>query len=482
MITRLPPPPLTKDSAGGDLQTASRTSAARPVHCAPARVAHIAGKAKTQVVRPYSHLGFWTGSTVIPTLLRRVREGGEHNAHTHAKISEMDEAVFVQCKISFSYPLYLLLGACPLENALVRYSKAQRPTSLPIQPFVLIPADKQQAQAQHLGCLLEQYINQKSSKSSSSEPGLKGKGKSSRCFSNLRASPTSSCRPIFLEAPSSSDTCSTCTPSPECFGRRHTWSQASRSQGLVSPCTSKSSLGPSHTSPKPRSSQELDKTSPCSGRTQTNSCLNLTSAPNQSSRFEIPTCEDLIELTPEQSYVDHQPQNNTSYHSIFSHTPPILPLTTDTRHPNLQVSSSTPTLSQTEKKPPQRRATPSADSGFFHGSFTAALSSVTPHSSLSSLLSSAASGLHPQQMQDSAGPSGRQSQSQHSESLILSDRPPTEFFLSPDTSYESLSISHLQRRGEGQLMTDTLVYDTHKNLNGVKSDSSGCRSDSRIPP
>ncbi|XP_019937107.2 AP-4 complex accessory subunit RUSC2 [Paralichthys olivaceus] len=335
-------------------------------------------------------------------------------------------------------------GACSLENASVRYSKAQRPTSLPIQPFVLIPADKPQTQAQHLGCLLEQYINQKSSKSSSSEPGLKGKGKSSRCFSNLQPSPTGSRHSIFLEAPSSSDTCSTCTPSPECFGRRHTWSQAGRS---YSPCTSKSSLDPSHTSPKPRSSQGLDKTSPCSGKTQTYSFFNLTSAPNQSDLVKIPTYEELIELTPEQSYTDHQSQNYTFYNSIFSHTPPILPLTTDTRHPNLQVSSSPPTFSQTENKFPQHRATPAADSSFFHGSFTAALSSVAPLSSLSSLLSLAASGLHPQQMQDSAGHSGKQSQSQHSESLILSDRPPTEFCLSPDTSYESLSISHLQRRG-----------------------------------
>ena len=31
----------------------------------------------------------------------------------------------------------------------------------------------------------------------------------------------------------------------------------------------------------------------------------------------------------------------------------------------------------------------------------------------------------------------------------MSDRPPVEFSLSPETSYESLSISHLQRRGEG---------------------------------
>ncbi|GAA6216985.1 iporin-like [Lates japonicus] len=345
-------------------------------------------------------------------------------------------------------------GACSLEHPVVRYSKAQRPTSLPIQPFVLIPSDKPQSQTQHLGCLLEQYINQKSSKSGSSQPGLKGKGKSSQSFSNLQPSPMGSRYPIFLEAPSSSDTCSTCTPSPECFSRRDTWSQSSRSHGRPSPCTSKSSLDPSHAhSPKPRRVQVQDKTSPYSGKTQTGSFLNLIPAPNQSNLVKIPTYQDLINLTPEQSHVNpepqspRQPQNHTSYNSIFSHTPPTLTLTTDAHHPNLQVSLSPPAFSQPEKKFPQHRATPAANSGFFHGSFTAALSSVAPLSSLSSLLSLAASGLHPQQIQDSAGLSGKQSQSQHSESLILSDRPPTEFCLSPDTSYESLSISHLQRRG-----------------------------------
>ncbi|XP_040915088.1 iporin [Toxotes jaculatrix] len=339
--------------------------------------------------------------------------------------------------------------ACSSENV-VRYSKAQRPTSLPIQPFILIPADKSQSQAQHLGCLLEQYINQKSSKSGSSQRGLKAKGKS---FCNLQPSPMGSRYPIFLEAPSSSDTCSTCTPSPECFSRRHTWSQSSRSQGCPSPCTSKISLDPSHTSPKPRLVQVQDKTSPYSGKTQTNSFLNLVSAANQPNLVKIPTYRDLINLTPAQNHAHlepespHKSQNHTFYHSVFSHTPPTLPLTTDAHHPNLQVSLSPPTFSQPEKKSPQNRAAPAADSGFFHGSFTAALSSVAPLSSLSSLFSLAASGLHPQQNQDSAGLSGNHSQSQHSESLILSDRPPTEFCLSPDTSYESLSISHLQRRG-----------------------------------
>ncbi|XP_035523335.1 iporin [Morone saxatilis] len=340
-------------------------------------------------------------------------------------------------------------GACALENAVVRYSKAQRPTSLPIQPFVLVPADK--PQTQHLGCLLEQYMNQKSSKSGSSQTGFKFKGKRSQCFSNLQLSPMGSHYPVFLEAPSSSDTCSTCTPSPECFSRRHTWSQSSRSQGRPSPCISKSSLDPTYINPKPTLVQVQDKTSPYSCKT--NTFLNLTPAPNQSSLVKIHTYQDLINLTPEQSHANTEPkspnqsQGHTSYHSIFSHTPPTLPLTTDSHHPNLQVSLSPPTSLQPEKRFPQHRAAPAADSGIFHGSFTAAFSTVAPLSSLSSWLSLAASGLHPQHIQDSAGLSGKQSQSQHSESLILSDRPPTEFCLSPDTSYESMSISHLQRRG-----------------------------------
>ncbi|KAM7369086.1 hypothetical protein PAMP_013383 [Pampus punctatissimus] len=343
-------------------------------------------------------------------------------------------------------------GACAFENPMVRYSKAQRPTSLPIQPFVLIPSGKPQAQqAQHLGCLLEQYINQKSSKSSSSRSGFKFKGKRSQCFSNLQLSPMGSHCPIFLEAPSSSDSCSTCTPTPECFSRRHTWSQSSRRHGPMSPspCTSKSSLDPIHTTTKPRLVQVEDKTSPYSCNTQTNSFINLISATNPSNLVKIPTYQDLINLTPEQSHANTEPksqspnQTHSSYHSVFSHTPPTLPITTDTHHPNRQVSLSPPRTQQPQKKFLQYPAAPAPDSGFFHSSFAAALSSVASLSSLSSLLSLPASGLHSQQTQDA----GKQSQGQHSESLILSDRPPTEFCLSPDTSYESMSISHLQRRG-----------------------------------
>ncbi|XP_030005359.1 iporin isoform X2 [Sphaeramia orbicularis] len=324
-------------------------------------------------------------------------------------------------------------GACSLETPVMRYSKAQRPTSLPIQPFVLIPPGEPPSQAQHLGCLLEQYMNQKSNKAVSSQPSFKFKGKRSQCFSNLQLSPMGSQFPIFLEAPSSSDTCSTCSPSPECFSYRRTWSQSSRGQTRMSP---------SHSNPNVKVDQ--DKTSPYSGK-------NLLSAPNPCGLVKIPTYQNLIHLTPEQSH-PHTELNKSPSHSqtdsphlsAFSHTPPTLTLTADTHQPNLQVSLTPPTPEQTQNKLPHYRAAPVTDSGFFHSSFTAALSSVAPLSSLSSLFSLAASGL---QIQDSAGFSGKQSQSQHSESLILSDRPPTEFCLSPDTSYESMSISHLQRRG-----------------------------------
>lgn len=328
-------------------------------------------------------------------------------------------------------------GACSLENDLVRYSKAQRPTSLPIQPFVLVPTGK--PEAQHLGCLLEQYMNQKSSKSGSSQPRFKFKGKRSQCFSNLQLSPMGSHYPVFLEAPSSSDTCSTCTPSPEYCGRRHTWSQFSRVRRCPSPYTSKMGLDPSHTSCKPAQASVQDITSPQSGKDQTNNFLNLT--PNQPNLVKIPTYPDLINLTPMQSHANtglSECQTHTSYHSLFSHTPPTLPLTSDTHHPPPAQSS------QPDQKFLQNRAAPAADSGFFYGSLTAALSSVAPLRSLSSLLSFAAS----------AGLSGKPSQ--HSDPLVLSDKPPAEFCLSPDTSYESMSISHLQRRGERCLYKSVL--------------------------
>uniref|UniRef100_A0A1A7WZ04 RUN and SH3 domain containing 2 n=1 Tax=Iconisemion striatum TaxID=60296 RepID=A0A1A7WZ04_9TELE len=294
----------------------------------------------------------------------------------------------------------------------VCYNKPQRPTSLPIQPFVLLPTGK----PQHLGGLLEQYMSHKSSKPGSSQNGLKFNEKSSQRLSDLHSSSTGSNCPIFLEAPSSSDTCSTCTPSPQCPIRRHTWSQFNKNHG--SPNISEPSLNPQNLK---ATTLMLNKESSNGGKT--NSFSNFISTHNQSKLVKIPTYQDPINL-PSESKSPNESTINPAYHLPNPSGPRSPPKT----KPHLKL----------------HHAAPAADSGFFHSSVKAAFTAVAPLSSLSSFLSSATSGLHPQIVQGTAGLSSKPHQSQ---SLILSDRPPAEFCLSPDTSYESMSISHLQRKG-----------------------------------
>lgn len=276
-----------------------------------------------------------------------------------------------------------------VENEAQR--RPQRPTSLPIQPFVMGPMAK--GGAPQVGCLLDQYLTQKSSKVSTSQPGSKFKGKRSRCFSSLQLSPMGGHYPVFLEPPSSSDTSSSCTPSPEWLGRRHTWSQSSRSPGPFSPCTSKRS-------PKHPQVQALEDTT-----------LTLTPPPNRSTLIKIPTYQDLNHLTPKLNYSRAFTVAHTSRPS-FSQTPPTL---------SAHSRGCSPSTRSEPEQPPSLppRATPAADPGFFGGAFTAA---VAPLSSLSGALLSFAAAVGTSQ--------------------------PTDFSLSPDTSYESMSISHLQRRGE----------------------------------
>lgn len=298
-----------------------------------------------------------------------------------------------------------LSGAHLLGNEAKSKSKPQRPTSLPIQPFVLVPAGH--PEAPQVGCLLEHYMNQKSQRVSTSQPGSKFKGKRSRCFSSLQLSPMGSHYPVFLEPPSSSDSSS--TPSPEWSGRRHTWSQSSRVPARLSPRTSKRSMATGHARGKP----VPEDTSP-----HLEVHATLTPPPNRPTLIKIPTYQDLNNLTPKPNYTG---AFHTSYPSLFSQTPPTLPISAPSHHSKPE---------QRPLRPP--RAAPAADSGFFHGSFTAALSSMAPLPSLSSLLSFAASGR--------TSPPG--------ELLVPSDKLPADFCPSPDASYESLSISHLQRRGE----------------------------------
>ncbi|KAL1266843.1 hypothetical protein QQF64_002518 [Cirrhinus molitorella] len=100
-------------------------------------------------------------------------------------------------------------SACASSPEVVRYTKAQRPTFLPIQPFVLqAPSGKQQTKV--LGSLLNQYISYKYSKPGPSKATCKSKGYP--C--HKQPSPLRSSSSIHQEAATSSDTCSTCTSSP----------------------------------------------------------------------------------------------------------------------------------------------------------------------------------------------------------------------------------------------------------------------------
>lgn len=84
----------------------------------------------------------------------------------------------------------------------VQYNKLQRPTSLPIQPFVLQPPSGKQT-SNVLGSLIDHYMSHKH-----------GSSKSSDLPSHLASSPLDNYSFAHLEAASCTDTCSTCTPTP----------------------------------------------------------------------------------------------------------------------------------------------------------------------------------------------------------------------------------------------------------------------------
>lgn len=332
---------------------------------------------------------------------------------------------------------------------MVRYSKAQRPSSLPIQPFVLLPpAGKPQSQP--LGSLLDQYISHKNTKPSS-QPGFKCKG--NRLLTHLRPSPLGSYGAILLEGPSSSDTCSTCTPSPEHFQSRRNWTHSSPyrpysstgftftspKQAHISTIQSKSELTQVH-SCHDQLFADLDQSYPSPGQAHSSPNQSQCKDSNKHSQGMAQICQDLICRFPEQKSPSPVLLTHSPDCPIDSHVATMSPSVIHTPHPDLLVS-----FSPDPPLPPHKRtpltSIPKAGSAGSHYSLTAALSSVAHMSSLSALL----------QPLVSAGPSVKQHQQQHCDSFSLSDSwPPVEFCLSPEASYESLSISHLQRRGEGE--------------------------------
>ncbi|KAL4623196.1 iporin-like isoform X1 [Arapaima gigas] len=117
-------------------------------------------------------------------------------------------------------------------SSVVRYSKEQRPNSLPIQPF-MFQHQLSKTQNQFLRPLLSEYINQMQGRtrgqpaSQGCEEAAEGSTKSPATLpDSVRPSPLGSYSPVHQQDLPSSGTCSTCSPSP---GRGRSGPQAPRS-------------------------------------------------------------------------------------------------------------------------------------------------------------------------------------------------------------------------------------------------------------
>lgn len=123
------------------------------------------------------------------------------------KIVHLFSTMLTENIIYTSY-VFAYTGASESWPDVVHSTKPQRPTSLPIQPFVLQPPSGKNS-SKALSSQINHYITHKNSACKITDL--------SRCLSH---SPLDSYSSIHLEIASCSDTCSTCTPTPT---EPHAW-------------------------------------------------------------------------------------------------------------------------------------------------------------------------------------------------------------------------------------------------------------------
>ncbi|XP_028826789.1 iporin isoform X2 [Denticeps clupeoides] len=265
-------------------------------------------------------------------------------------------------------------GSKTADPTVVRYSKEQRPTSLPIQPFILQPpAGKQRP----LGSLLSQYLCKSS----------KGKGKSKAIPALVRPSPLGT---------SSSDTCSTCTPSPVPKHLRSNWTH------VTSP----------HTISDDPSRQHYGQTSSQHGIQLTN--LNQKQTVIGSNQNQSPTPMGVPLFQPIGPLTFEKESTGPALMLKASSFGPALTSVTSLNSPPCPTSITSP-------RPP---------SSWGHSGQGCDLS---PNSHASKELLPRRFLWKLQQMQQSV-------------SACVTDRPPEKFILSPDASTEPLSIDLLQKK------------------------------------
>ncbi|XP_017552748.1 iporin [Pygocentrus nattereri] len=304
-------------------------------------------------------------------------------------------------------------GACASSPEVVRYTKAQRPTFLPIQPFVLQPPSGKHNKG--LGSLLNQYISHRHGKPSTS----KGTGKCKGLTSYLRPSPLGSYSSMHLDADTGSDTCSTCTPSPVQHHTRTHWAQPSPLllRDYPEPDERRSSpkmLGPKLTVKSPRA----DQAHPTVKQSWTGQRENYLKPFLTMQPLQNPCSELVSSLSPVLRVEFIAPKPGTQEQSFqvnHSSSPAITSVTSLTSDTSLKSSQRfwgpSDVLHTDEKL--------SATSALFGPSFLV----KEPH--------------------------------QHNNSVYLTDKSPEEFCLSPDASSEFLSVD-LKR---GMLKSVSLAVD-----------------------
>nr|XP_021334973.1 iporin-like isoform X2 [Danio rerio] len=288
-------------------------------------------------------------------------------------------------------------GACASSPEVVRYTKAQRPNFLPIQPFVLqAPSGKQQSKA--LGSLLNQYISHKYS-----NPGPSKACKSKATPYHLQPSSLDSSSTIYLEAVTSSDTCSTCTSSPIL---------PNNCPPCTQPCTL---LGLIH--------QDLMNRNPLMSQNR------RSRTPEQSDDSPKP-CSSQTLLSQKQLYSGQRGSENCLAEQM----------------PLVQTQTNSVLKKETTCSPDASHS--------LHQSSSPAITSVTSLTSINSLISLSTTGWKSNEDVTTNtyhifGPKESpcvMREHQHGDSFSMTDNPPEQFSLSPEDPSDLLSIDLLHKR------------------------------------
>ncbi|MBN3272454.1 RUSC2 protein, partial [Polyodon spathula] len=339
-------------------------------------------------------------------------------------------------------------GGASEGNPVMRYSKEQRPTTLPIQPFVF--QHQLSKQPSKLRPLLSDYVSQMYSRPSGQPARDRGSQREEEHRTRIMAPETVRPSPLGSYSPVrnwalSSETCSTCTPTPD---RGLSSSQPRRSRscplsagllpvrpstGTVQPAMASQTRDQSWEGPKQQQQQQQQEeaTQPLSKDTALSGyCLHRNSLPTLSTDG----CSPLGHLEPQQR---SRSSDGVQASNVLSNEP--------TRTPNAHHLSL-----QALKWREYRRKNPLGLERALAAQLAGSLDTRKPDSRLArrNVFDFPASAIHSHSRLN--GHSVKQLQNYCSDFFpdyfSLAEKPPDEFCLSPDATTKSISIDLLQKK------------------------------------